>query len=135
MKAVRKGNDFNLKWTIMQDADTPLDTENIFEEHLFLTCYGKKEELKTFQREANSISIDVTPMLAPIKGTYALEWYFKQTDASFRKGFKNGAHDTPAFDIVGQSTKDDNIRKIEIVTVLNKKYLVADLAAEKSATK
>ena len=73
MKAVRKGNDFNLKWTIMQDADTPLDTENIFEEHLHLICYGKKEELKTFQREANSISID----------------------------------------------KDDNIRIIEIITVLN----------------
>lgn len=120
MKAVRLGNDFTLKWTIMQDADTPLDTENIFEEHLCLVCYGRRVEIKTFQREANSIKIDITPMLAPIKGTYALEWYFKQTDASFLKGFKNGAHDTPAFDIVGQTAKDDNIRKIEIVTITKK---------------
>jgi hypothetical protein len=120
MKAVRLGNDFTLKWTIMQDADTPLDTENIFEEHLYLICYGRKEELKTFQREANSISIDVTPTMAPIKGTYALEWYFKQKDLTYYKGYKNDAYDTPAFNIVGQTAKDDNIRKIEIVTITKK---------------
>lgn len=119
MKAVRKGNDFNLKWTIMQDADNPIDTENIFEEHLFLTCYGKKEELKAFKREANSITLEVTPSMAPVEGIYSLEWYFKQTDLTYYKGYKNKAYDAPAFNIVGQSTKDDNIRIIEIITVLN----------------
>ena len=119
MKAVRKGNDFNLKWTIMQDADTPLDTENIFEEHLFLTCYGRKEELKTFQREANSITLEVTPSMTPVEGIYRLEWYFKQKDLSYLKGYRNKAYDALVFKIVGQSTKDDNIRIIEITTVLN----------------
>lgn len=119
MKSIRFGNDFTLTWRIMLDADNPIDTENIFEEHLFLTCYGKKEELKTFQREANSITLEVTPSIAPIEGVYRLEWYFKQKDLTYYKGYKNKAYDTPAFNIVGQSTKDDNIRIIEIITVLN----------------
>lgn len=122
MKAVRLGNDFTLKWTIMQDADTPLDTENIFEEHLHLICYGKKEEIKAFKRQANSITLEVTPSMAPVEGIYRLEWYFKQTDLTYYKGYKNKAYDALVFKIVGRSTKDDNIREIEveIVTITKK---------------
>jgi len=49
MNAIREGNDFTLNWTIMLTADTPLDTEGIFDEQLFLICYGRRVEIQDFK--------------------------------------------------------------------------------------
>jgi len=46
MKKIREGNDISVTWIIMQDELTPLNTEDIHEERLFLV-WGKSRRRST----------------------------------------------------------------------------------------
>lgn len=118
MKKIREGNDFVLNWTIMQDSETPLDTEGLFDERLFLRHHRKTVEVN-FKRTANTIHVEVTPEMAPIIGTYVLEYECKKPDTNFQRGYRNRAFDTYAFQIVADSSMDDDLRVIEVTTILN----------------
>lgn len=119
LKKIKEGNDFILNWTIMQDDTTPIDTGGIYDEKLFLFHYGRRVQIPSFQRTANTIRIEVTPVMAPIIGTYVLEYECKKPDTSFQRGYRNRAFDTYAFKIVPCSSQDDDLRVIEVTTILS----------------
>ena len=119
MNKIREGNDFVLNWTIMHDAETPLDTEGIYDERLFLRYYGKTVEVLSFQRTANILHIEVTPAMAPLTGVYVLEYEYKKPDPTFQRGYRNRAFGTYAFQIVPTTDKDDDLRVIEVTTILS----------------
>ena len=118
MTKIREGNDFRLKWIIMQDAATPLETAGIYDEHLYLIDFRGRVELRDFQRTANSISLEVTPTMAPVLGIYALHWVYKIPDDRFYRGYRNRAFDANVFSIVDSSAEDDGLRDIEVITIL-----------------
>ena len=119
MTKIREGNDFKLKWIIMQDAATPLETAGIYDEHLYLIDFRGRVELRDFQRTANSISLEVTPTMAPVLGIYELQWFFKIPDDRLYRGYRNRAFAANVFSIVDSSAEDDNKREIEVITILN----------------
>ena len=119
MTKIREGNDFKLKWIIMQDAATPLETAGIYDEHLYLIDFRGRVELRDFQRTANSISLEVTPTMAQVLGIYELQWFFKIPDDRLYSGYRNRAFAANVFSIVGSSAEDDNKREIEVITILN----------------
>ena len=116
---VREGNDFKLTWTIKSDASTPLETAGIYDEQLYLVDFRGRVQVHDFQRTANSISLEVTPTMAPVLGIYELQWFFNIPDDRFYRGYRNRAFDANVFSIVDSSAEDDNKREIEVITILN----------------
>lgn len=117
MKKIKEGNDFVLNWTIMQEAGTPIETEGIYEEKLFLRYAGRKVEV-SFQRTENIIHVEVTPPMTPVMGAYALEWVYKKPDPTFSRGYKNRVLGMFVFQIVPAIDKDDDLRVIEVTSIL-----------------
>ncbi len=121
MMKVQKGNDFNVTWVIMEDEFTPLNTEGIYDEVLILACYKIEKELITgVNRTDNSIRIEITPVLAPYRGEYSIEWRYKQSDPAFRGGYRNRAIGANIFSIVDWSYQSDGVRDFTVTTILTK---------------
>lgn len=119
MNKIREGNDFTLNWTIKMDDTTPLDTEGIYDEELYLIYFGREVNIKAFERTDNTILVEVTPALAPVVGDYTLEWHFKKPNPNYYRGYQNRVFDAPVFKIVPSSSEEDGLRNIEVITVLN----------------
>ena len=119
MKNVRDGNDFKITWVIMEDEFTPLNTEDIHEERLFLVWGKIEKEINTgVTRKANSIRIEITPVLAPYRGQYFVLWRYRQSDPAFRDGFRNRVIAEKIFTIVDSTHKSDDTRDFTVTTIL-----------------
>lgn len=116
---VREGNDISITWVIMQDELTPLNTEGIYDGALSLVWGKIEKEINTgVTRKANSIRIEITPVLAPYRGQYFVLWRYRQSDPAFRDGFRNRVIAEKIFTIVDSTHKSDDTRDFTVTTIL-----------------
>lgn len=120
MKKAKQGNDFNVTWVVLQDNQTPLNTDGIYEETLFLV-WGKNQKDITagVTRTANSLRLEITPTLAPYCGQYSVIWRFKQPNHAFSDGSRQRVLSEKLFIIVDSAYPTDDTKDFEVTTILN----------------
>lgn len=114
MKKIRIGNDFVFNWAI-ERGGVPEDLESVLEAKLTASVFGKKQEVP-FTVSGNIITIEFTPEICNVIGSYNLLFTYILPDTSLSDEERKCAVDIDAFQIVPRTAMADDVTEFAVTS-------------------
>ncbi len=106
MKKIRIGNDFVFNWAI-ERGGLPEDLSSVLEAKLTASVFGKKQDVP-FTVSGNIITIEFTPEICNVIGSYNLLFTYILPDLTLSDDDRKCAVDVDAFQIVAKTAQADD---------------------------
>jgi len=106
MKKIRIGNDFVFNWAI-ERGGLPENLESVLEAKLTASVFGKKQDIP-FTVSGNIITIEFTPEICNVIGSYNLLFTYILPDTGLSDEDRKCAVDVDAFQIVARTAQADD---------------------------
>lgn len=111
---IRLGNDFVFNWAITRGG-LPEDLTGVLDAKLTVSVFGKKQEV-SFTKNSNIVTVEFTPSICNIIGTYNLKLDYILPDTTFSDEDRKCTIDVDAFQIVPKTALVDDSSEFSVTS-------------------